>query len=63
MRGIWLRRGNLAALPVLAAWLKLRARIGYQRKHEGGFGDEGRVLAGTLAGLLWGLRIGEARHG
>jgi glycosyltransferase involved in cell wall biosynthesis len=62
MLGIWLRRGNLHALPVLAAWLQLRARIGYHRKYEGGFGDEGRVLVGTMAGLLWGLRIGEARH-
>jgi hypothetical protein len=62
MLGIWLRRGNLHALPVLAGWLQLRARIGYHRKYEGGFGDEGRVLVGTLAGLLWGLRTGEARH-
>ena len=62
MLGIWLRRGNLRALPVLAAWLRLRARVGYNRKYDGGLGDEGRVLVGTMAGLLWGLRAGETRH-
>ena len=56
MLGIWLRAHDLRALLVLLAWLRLRARVGYQRRSSGGVGHEVRVLAGTTAGLLHGLR-------
>lgn len=62
MLGVWLRRRDLQALVVLGAWLRLRARVGYSRRAEGGFGQEARVLAGTIAGLLRGIRVREVRR-
>lgn len=56
MLGIWLRARDLRALGVLLAWLRLRARVGYARRSTGGVGHELRVLGGTIAGLLHGLR-------
>lgn len=54
--GIWLRARDPRALVVLLAWLRLRARVGYERRSSGGVGHEVRVLGGTVAGLLYGLR-------
>lgn len=56
MLGIWLRARDLRALLVLLGWLRLRARVGYARRSSGGVGHEARVLGGTAAGLLYGLR-------
>jgi hypothetical protein len=62
MLGVWLRRHDPRALVVLGAWLRLRVRVGYARRATGGLVDELRVLAGTAAGLLHGIRAVEVRH-
>lgn len=62
MLGVWLRRGDPRAFVVLVAWFRLRARVGYSRRLQGGFGDEARVIFGTLAGLVRGMRASEIRH-
>ena len=48
--GLWLRRGELSAALVLVRWLLLRLRL---LARDAG---ELRVLAGTVSGLLYGLR-------
>jgi hypothetical protein len=55
MLGLWLRRGDPAALRVLLSWLRLRALTAYQRRRVGGPLAELRVLAGTATGLWHGL--------
>jgi GT2 family glycosyltransferase len=62
MLGVWLRRGDLRALSVLAGWLKLRVEVGYERRADSGWINEARVLAGTGQGLLRGLGISGIRH-
>jgi hypothetical protein len=56
MLGIWLRARDPRAVLVLLAWLRLRARVGYSRRSNGGLGHEVRILGGTLVGLVHGLR-------
>jgi hypothetical protein len=58
MLGLWLRRGDRQALPTLVGWLRLRTRMAYQRRSVGGVMQEARVLCGTAAGLVYGLRVG-----
>jgi glycosyltransferase involved in cell wall biosynthesis len=60
MLGLWLRQGDLRALVVLAGWIRLRAVTARQRRREGGVAQEAKVLAGTLAGLVYGVRQGRA---
>jgi hypothetical protein len=55
MLGHWLRSGDLRAVVVLLGWLKLRGRMAVQRRRNGGFGNEVRVLLGTAAGVGHGL--------
>ena len=55
MLGLWLRRGDVAALRVLLQWLRLRARTAYQRRGSASVSAEVRVLAGTVSGLSHGL--------
>ena len=62
MLGVWLRRGDLRAFVVMLAWLRLRTRVGYSRRLQGGVRDEVRVVCGTLAGLFRGIRSIEVRH-
>jgi hypothetical protein len=62
MLGMWLRRGDLRAVSVLAGWLKLRIKVGYERRANSGWTNEARVLAGTGQGLLFGLRTAATRH-
>jgi GT2 family glycosyltransferase len=62
MLGVWLRRGDLRAVPVMAAWLRLRIRTGHARRSENGWGSEVRVLAGTASGLVRGLSISDGRR-
>ncbi|HYP45834.1 MAG TPA: glycosyltransferase [Propionibacteriaceae bacterium] len=57
MLGVWLRRGDLRAVLVFAAWLRLRARLGCSRRSNGGIRHELRVLKGTLQGLLRGAQL------
>jgi hypothetical protein len=60
MLGLWLRSGEWRAFVVMAGWLRLRARVAKARLREGGLADEVRVIAGTVAGLWYGLRGGKA---
>jgi hypothetical protein len=62
MLGVWLRRGDLSAIRVLAGWLRLRAQVGYERRNHGGWTNEARVLAGTVRGLLRGLSVRDTRR-
>jgi hypothetical protein len=62
MLGVWLRRGDLRAVPVIAAWLRLRIRTGHARRAENGWHSEVRVLAGTAKGLVRGLSISDVRR-
>jgi GT2 family glycosyltransferase len=62
MLGVWLRRGDLRAIHVLAGWIRLRAQLVYQRRHNRGWTNEARVLAGTARGLLRGLNIPATRR-
>jgi GT2 family glycosyltransferase len=62
MLGLWLRRGDLRALAALGSWLRLRANVGYRRISQGGITSEARVLAGTVAGLVCGIRLSKP-HG
>jgi hypothetical protein len=62
MLGLWLRRGDLRALVVLGSWLRLRANVGYRRISQGGITSEARVLVGTVAGLVRGIRLSKP-HG
>jgi hypothetical protein len=62
MLGVWLRRGDPKAFVVLAAWIRLRARMAYSRRLQGGFANETRLLAGTVAGLLHGIRASDTRR-
>lgn len=62
MLGRWLRRGQLNALIVLLGWIRLRARLAWSRRSQGGVSAEARVLLGTAVGLSHGLRnAGERR--
>jgi glycosyltransferase involved in cell wall biosynthesis len=56
MLGLWLREGDPRALVVLAGWIRLRGLVARQRRREGGVTQEAKVLAGTVAGLIYGLR-------
>ena len=59
---LWLRRGDLYALRVLAAWLVMRARAlasALRRRHGRGVREELLVLRGTAGGLVYGLRAHE----
>ena len=51
--GLWLREGDPRALPALARWVSLRARMAVR----GSATDELRVLGGTVRGLAYGLRL------
>ena len=51
--GLWLREGDPRALPTLARWVSLRARMAVR----GSATDELRVLGGTVRGLAYGLRL------
>jgi GT2 family glycosyltransferase len=60
---IHLRAGDLYAVPMLAAWVALRLRLvaaGLLRRRLAVLHEEARVLAGTAAGMLYGIRL-EAR--
>jgi GT2 family glycosyltransferase len=53
MIGLRVRRRDLGALRLLVGWLGLRLRLAIRR---GSPGDELRVVAGTVAGLAYGVR-------
>jgi hypothetical protein len=63
MLGLWFRRGDTQALRTLAGWLRLRTQLASQRRSVGGARQEARVLGGTAAGLLYGLRVGGPASG
>ncbi len=55
--GRWLRDGDARALVSLAAWLSLRTRMAVRAGTWTAVADELRVVAGTLAGLGYGIRL------
>ena len=57
--GLWLRERDLFALRALTAWVALRLRrlaLGATQRDGGAVREELVVLAGTLAGVAYGLR-------
>lgn len=59
--GILLRGGDRRGASMLVRWFALRLRLGVAaavRRQPGEVGDEARVLAGTVGGVVHGFRIG-----
>lgn len=59
--GILLREGHGRGVSLLARWLALRLRLAASSAAHGRAGDVGaelRVVGGTMAGLVYGLRAG-----
>ena len=54
--GRWWRDGDRSAPRILVAWFALRARQLGRNRRWPALVDEARIFAGTLSGLLYGLR-------
>lgn len=61
--GRWLRDGDRWAWQALLRWLRLRAGELKRKRSLAAAGDEARVLAGTVRGLVYGLRLRETWRG
>jgi GT2 family glycosyltransferase len=55
MLGLWFRNRDRHAVVVLAGWLLLRWRVARANGLPGSAGEELKVLAGTVGGLVYGL--------
>jgi glycosyltransferase involved in cell wall biosynthesis len=59
--GLWLRNGDLSAVPMLGRWFVLRGRLlarATLRRDWEGMLEEVQVFGGTARGLAYGVRLG-----
>jgi len=62
---LWLRDGDVAAIPIFARWIASRARLlggAVIRAQWSRARDEGRMLVGAFAGAMDGLLRASSRH-